>query len=130
MGHLRDFLTEFGPGTIDNIKIVVAGALGGFVRWRALKEGWVAGSTSMVIGAISAIYLGPLVSPIIELFLNNVIVDPVSQKTFAGFIVGLTGTALVGFVMDLVRKAGRRLSNGNGVNPGNGGSKDGDGPTK
>lgn len=95
-------------GAVSEIKVVVAGALGGVVRWRALHESPIQGISSVIIGAISAIYLGPIIVPFFQLFISNFIVDPVSQQTFAGFVIGLTGTTLVGFVIDVVKGAIRK----------------------
>lgn len=86
-------------------KTALSGGLGGLVRWIALKEAFWTGVGSVVIGAISAVYVGPLIVPLITAYLSNIIIDPVSQANFAGFVVGLTGIVVVGFVVDLIRGA-------------------------
>ena len=91
---------------------VIAGALGGVVRWLSVKEGWRQGLVSVVVGAICALYLGPLAVPALEPIIGTIVVDPASQAGFSGFVLGLGGVGVVGFVLDFWR-AKRRKGSGN-----------------
>lgn len=100
----------------DSGKGAVAGALGGLVRWITLRDHWTDGVLSVVVGAICALYLGPLVAPILNPVIGKI--APASDGTgFSAFVVGLGGISLSGFLIDLIRarrsevKRGRNGSN-------------------
>lgn len=83
-------------------KAAVAGALGGLVRWVTLREHWMDGCASLVVGSIGAVYLGPLVAPILNPVIGQI--APNSDGSgFASFVVGLAGISLSGFIIDLIR---------------------------
>lgn len=88
----------------DKGQIAIAGVLGGLVRWLALRENWRDGLVSIAVGGICSVYLGPLAYPIINPVLSNIVVDPVARSNLAGFVVGIGGIGVVGFVMDLWRE--------------------------
>lgn len=91
----------------------VAGALGGVVRWITLREHWTDGLASLLVGAICAMYLGPLVAPMLNPFIGKI--APGSDGGgFSSFVVGLGGISFSGFLIDVIRarrtqakKAGR-----------------------
>lgn len=91
---------------------ILAGAAGGLVRWLTLRSKPLDGAISILVGGISAAYLGPLASPTVDVLLGGVILDPAQRGTLTGFIIGLGGISIVGFVMDLWR-AKRDKENGN-----------------
>jgi membrane associated rhomboid family serine protease len=83
-------------------KAAIAGAAGGIVRWVTLREHWKDGLLSLLVGAICAIYLGPLVAPLIEPVVGKI--APESDGAgFSSFVVGLGGISLSGFLIDLIR---------------------------
>lgn len=81
-------------------QVALAGAAGGLVRWLTLRTRPLDGIIAIVVGAISAIYLGPLAEPAIDALLGSVILDDLSRSSFSGFIIGLGGVTLTGLVMD------------------------------
>lgn len=94
-----DFLHWLGT---DPGRAAVAGALGGIVRWITLKEHWRAALGSLVVGSICAIYLGPLVEPILEPIIGRIAPggDPAG---FASFVVGLGGISIASFVIEIFK---------------------------
>jgi len=90
-------------------QVVVAGALGGVVRWMTLRESWVDGLISVVVGAICATYLGPLVRPILAPVLGGLLIPEASQASFSGFMIGIGGITISGFVIDIWKARRRAL---------------------
>jgi hypothetical protein len=105
MDHLQAFWNAYG-------QLILAGAAGGIVRWLTLREGWWQGITSVVIGAILAVYIGPhavwMLSPVIT-FVGG---TPESVMGLGGFIVGVGGIVVSGFLIDLWQIRARLLKNG------------------
>jgi uncharacterized protein (DUF2062 family) len=87
----------------DKPQMVIAGALGGLVRWMTLREQWPDGLISIVVGGICAAYFSPLAYPIIDVVLSNIVADAEARRSLAAFMVGIGGIGVVGFVMDLWR---------------------------
>jgi hypothetical protein len=116
MGDRPDILTWLGtePG-----KAALAGALGGIVRWVTLREHWRDGILSLLVGAICAVYLGPLVAPILEPVIGN-LAPGGDTAGFSAFIVGIGGMSISGLLIDIFRA---RLAE---VGKGTGGKQDGD----
>lgn len=84
-------------------QVILSGALGGVVRWLTLKESVPAGIVSVIVGAICAVYLGPIVEPMLAPFVKVVLVEEQGRASFAGFILGMTGITVSGFVIDVMR---------------------------
>lgn len=87
----------------DRGSTVLAGALGGVVRWITLKESWKEGASSIIVGGIGSLYLTPLVNPAMSSIIGSFVVDEANRLTFSGFIVGLGGIAFTGFVIDFIK---------------------------
>ena len=89
---------------------VIAGALGGVVRWLAVRQKWQNGLVSVVVGAICALYLAPLAIPALEPIIGTIVIDPARQAGFSGFIIGMGGVGVVGFFIDFwrARKGGKK----------------------
>jgi hypothetical protein len=106
----RDFIKElFTIFSNDTALIMSSGAAGGIVRWITLKEKLIVGISSIIVGALCAVYLSPLALPVVELFLGKILVDPSKQLTFSGFIVGLGGSQTPGLIIDVWKGASERL---------------------
>lgn len=93
-------------------KAALAGAAGGIVRWVTLRENWKDGLMSLTVGTICALYLGPLVAPILEPVIGA-IAPGRDGNGFASFVVGLGGISLSGFIIDVIRA---RSNSGKGGN--------------
>lgn len=90
-------------------QIAIAGALGGIVRWLSLREDWQSGLISIIVGAICALYLAPLAIPTIEPLIGKIVVDSASRAGFSGFLIGIGGIAVSGFVIDLWKARTRQV---------------------
>lgn len=95
-----DFLQWIGT---DIGKAALAGALGGLVRWITLRSNWKEGLGAVIIGAICALYLGPLVAPLLEPVIG-VIAPQGDPGGFSAFIVGLGGISITGFLIDVLNR--------------------------
>lgn len=84
----------------DASTAVLAGALGGLVRWITLRSNWREGAGAILVGAICAMYLGPLVEPILEPVVGA-ITPGGDADGFSSFIVGLGGISITGFIIDV-----------------------------
>lgn len=103
---LHDFLASLGiKGSV-----VIAGAAGGLVRWFAVKAHPVDGIIAIVVGAIMAAYAAPLALPIVDAILGHVIVEEEARAGFSGFIMGLGGVSVVGYILERIRS----MRNGDG----------------
>lgn len=90
-------------------QVVISGALGGLVRWMTLRERFSVGTVSVTVGAICAVYLGPIVQPILNPFVQVILTEQVSRSSFTGFLVGIGGITLSGFFIDVVRARRREV---------------------
>lgn len=93
----------------DATSAAIAGALGGLVRWLTLRESFFEGLQALVVGSICAIYLGPLVEPILEPAIGKIAPDN-DPAGFASFVVGLSGISLAGFIIDLIKARRKQLT--------------------
>ncbi|QBR35417.1 hypothetical protein ETW23_03940 [Leisingera sp. NJS201] len=81
----------------------LAGAAGGLVRWLTLRENWRDGVVSLVVGSICAIYLGPLVEPVLAPVVGKITAGG-DAAGFSSFVVGLGGIGFSGFVIETLRR--------------------------
>jgi hypothetical protein len=91
----------FSWAATEKAQALMAGALGGVVRWLTLREDWRSGLISITVGAICSLYLSPLAIPIVEPLLGKLVIDPSARAGFSGFIMGIGGIAATGFLIDL-----------------------------
>lgn len=89
-------------------QIILSGALGGVVRWLTLREKIGTGAISVVVGGICAMYLGPIVEPLLDPIISLTKIEAGARASFAGFVIGLTGITIAGFVIDFITE--RRLT--------------------
>lgn len=89
--------------TAADVANLIAGGLGGAVRAMALKLPLGEWLVAVAVGAICAKYLYPV---------GNALIDPVVSKFtgsveqsvgLGGFIIGILGIALVGFVLEVFK---------------------------
>lgn len=81
----------------------VAGAAGGLVRWLTLREKPVDGLAALLVGSLCAIYLGPLVEPMLAPVVGKIAPADDAQG-FSSFVVGLGGIGMAGFVIETLRR--------------------------
>ncbi len=85
----------------DGGKALLAGAAGGIVRWVTLRSNWKEGIGAILVGALCALYLGPIAQPILEPVIGKI--APNGDATgFAAFFVGLGGISLSGLLIDII----------------------------
>lgn len=84
----------------------LAGAAGGMVRWMTLRDNWKEGMANVVVGALCAIYLGPVAVQATERFSGVPITG--DTENLGAFLVGLFGMALTGFLIDAMKLARQR----------------------
>ena len=83
------------------VKLSIAGALGGVVRWLTLKQPPLDGLVSVIVGAICAVYLGPAIQPLLRPVVDFAGVDMEAAQVLGGFLVGIGGILVSGFIIDL-----------------------------
>lgn len=93
----------------DKAQLLLAGALGGIVRWMTLRDHWSDGLISMVVGSLSAMYLAPLAVPSLIPVLRNISVAAENVGPLSGFLIGIGGVTVSGFVLDAWRLRRRLL---------------------
>jgi hypothetical protein len=111
---------------LEKTQLVVAGALGGLVRWLTLRDHWLDGLISVVVGAICSLYLGPLALPALTPLLGNVGMPGESVTGLSGFLVGIGGITASGFFIDLWRARRRMLKQQRSEPPFTGGEAPGE----
>lgn len=92
----------------EEFRVLLAGALGGVIRWMKLGSPWRSGLTDVFVGAVCAYYLNPLAEPIVDGALGHFVINPAARLGFSGFLIGLGGIGIVGFAMDLIKSGIRR----------------------
>lgn len=92
---------------MDKAQLLIAGAFGGVVRWLTLRAHWSDGLIAIIVGALCSLYMSQLAMPIVAPFLTNLHVEPESMIGFSGFLTGMGGLSLAGFVIDLFRFAAK-----------------------
>jgi hypothetical protein len=98
------------PISSPAFKLIMAGAMGGVVKWLTLREDWRDGLISIVLGAVMAYYVNPLALPILEPTLGRIVVDHEAFLSLSGFIVGIGGITLSGMLIDIVRGMRRKAN--------------------
>lgn len=91
----------------DRASTILAGSLGGLVRWITLKENFRDGVASILVGGIAAAYLTPLVLPAMTPVIGSFVGDEANRAGFSGFIIGIAGITVTGFLIDFFRKWSR-----------------------
>ncbi|MGR3813392.1 MAG: hypothetical protein ACU0AU_04820 [Cognatishimia activa] len=100
----------------DATSAAIAGAAGGLVRWLTLRESFWEGLQALLVGSICAIYLGPLVEPLLAPVIGKIAPDNDSAG-FSSFVVGLGGISIAGFVIDIIKGRRKQLSSPSGGDP-------------
>jgi len=90
-------------------RAALAGALGGIVRWVTLRESWRDGFLSLLVGSICAVYLGPLVQPILDPIIGK-LAPGGDAAGFASFCVGIGGMSISGLLIDVFRARRRQAA--------------------
>ena len=96
----------------DAGRAVVAGAAGGLVRWLTLQERPRDGIASIIVGALCALYLGPLAVPIFEPVVGKIVTNPDQAVGFAAFLIGMGGLSVSAIVIQVWRLRRANLAKG------------------
>lgn len=83
---------------------LVAGAIGGMVRWLYHKESWRQAVPGMFIGAFTAHYFSLFAGQWFDGFANWSQVDPAAGRASGAFLIGTLGTFVLQWVFDFVAK--------------------------
>lgn len=96
----------------DKAELAAAGAAGGLVRWLTLRERPREGLISVTVGALCSLYLGPVGSPMLEPMIGKLTTEPSNAMGVSGFLIGVGGMAVSGFVLDLWQLRRKQLTEG------------------
>ena len=96
---------DTGIATFDDLVkigiLLTSGFCGGLIRVSHQSTPlWPNGAMTVVSSGITAVFLWPFGEPLFADFLGPAISEPLFKLMFGGFIVGLLGTSLVGFILD------------------------------
>lgn len=83
----------------DTATTALAGAAGGVVRWITLRHDWREGIMAIIVGMICALYLGPVIAPMLEPVIGK-IAPQGDAGGFSSFMTGLGGISLTGILLD------------------------------
>lgn len=86
---------------LASLQVGFSGAMGGLVRCLRLKETIAESARSILVGAIAAYYMAAVMLPLLNPILKDAGLPYLYRLTFSGFVIGLTGTAILGFYKDL-----------------------------
>lgn len=86
-------------------QMAVAGAAGSVIYWITNRQSPKNGLIAIVAGAISAVYLGPAISPILAPVFGTTSEVPASV---GGYLCGMVGISMNGLILDIFK--GRLLS--------------------
>ena len=101
-------MADFSWLASDKAQLLLSGALGGVVRWLTLRDHWVDGIISIVVGSICALYLAPLATPELVPMFGAINIARDSTNSLSGFLIGIGGITVSGFVMDVWRSRRER----------------------
>lgn len=87
-----------------DLRLIIAGALGGFVNWLTRKTSWKDGVAQIIVGAISGVYLSPLALPALAQVFGNIVATQEELSRLSGFVIGLGGVSVTGFFLDIWHK--------------------------
>lgn len=83
---------------------LVAGAIGGLIRWLYHKESWRQAVSGMLIGAFVAHYISIFAGQLFESFAAWSQVDPASGRAAGAFLIGTLGTFVLQWFYDVIAK--------------------------
>ncbi len=82
-------------------RLALAGGLGGCVSWLTRRGSKTDGAVQIVVGAISAVYLSPIAIPAMGSVFGNIVATPEELSRLSGFVIGIGGVSVSGFILDL-----------------------------
>ena len=86
---------------IIELKLLAHGIVGALVRVLVLREyTWPDGVISLLVGGLSAPYLGPALTPLI---MKTTGLMKEEALPLAGFVAGIAGVLLIGGLLDYIR---------------------------
>ena len=88
-----------GPYSNGQLLDALAGGLGGMVKWMGMALPWKDGVVAILVGAICATYLAPIGDAMLEPILGKLLASEKQANHLGGFVVGIIGIGIVGFIM-------------------------------
>lgn len=97
------------PFSTDQLLDMLAGGLGGFVKGVGQQLPWKQTAVAIAVGSICALYLAPIGDELIAPLLGKLMTSK-SASHLGGFVVGLLGMGLVGFIIGMLqaKNSGKR----------------------
>lgn len=83
--------------------VIASGVAGGLARWITLSLSLREGLLALVIGAICAVYLGPIMLPAVRYFYSTIDL-PSDPGDLAGFLAGVGGASIIGGILDVINR--------------------------
>jgi len=96
-------IPNWSPFDHDQLLNALAGALGGAVKGMAQQLPWKQQVVAIMVGAACSIYMAPLGDSMLSPLLGHVLANDKQVVGLGGFIVGIIGIGLVGFVLSLFK---------------------------
>jgi len=91
------------PFNSNQLLDALAGGLGGFVKGMSLSLSIRDNGIAIAVGAVCAIYLAPFGDAILDPTLGRFLASEKQASHLGGFIVGIVGLGLVGFIMGVFK---------------------------
>lgn len=85
------------------LPLLIAGSLGGVVRWLTLRDHWTDGLIAVAVGAICSLYVSPLALPALVPMLGAIQIPAENVGGLSGFLIGIGGITVSGFFIDILK---------------------------
>lgn len=94
-----------GPVLPDWVLNLIAGLVGGAVRAATQpQQGWVQRIITSFVGGAVAVYMTPIVAPIVQRYVGGNPTDYAAAAGFCGFLLGMSGLAAADMAIKVIRK--------------------------
>lgn len=84
------------------IQLIMAGGLGGVIRWWTMQSDWRAGVGHVLAGAIAGTYLSGLVFALLRPLVDMSLIQPADAQLLGAHIAGVVGINIYTIPTDIV----------------------------
>jgi len=95
---------DYSPYTSSQWLDALAGGLGGAVKAMTLQGTWWQKFSSILAGAICALYLAPVFDVMLESTIGKLLPTDRAALHLGGFLCGMVGLGIVGFVIGVFKQ--------------------------